>query len=207
VGVCLGQAPHIDSKSFIGRESEVDAMREALQPDDQSPEQRRLVLGGIGGIGKTQLAIAYAKRQHRAYESIFWLNASSEATLKDSLRSIGEVIFDVQEPGDLEGEQILIHVGRWLSDTRNTRWLLIYDNYDDPDRFSIETYYPPASHGAMIVTTRRPDRVMGTSVRVQPLRNIEESLKILEIRSQREGAKSGLVHRSHTQELFTDRDC
>ena len=118
MGACLSQAPHIDSESFIGRESEFNAMREALQPDDPSPEHRRLVLGGTGGIGKTQLAIAYAKRHHNAYESISWLNANSEATLKDSLRSMAEVIFDVQEPGDLEGEQILIQVRRWLSDTK-----------------------------------------------------------------------------------------
>jgi DNA replication protein DnaC len=58
--------------------------------ETQSREQRRLILGGMGGIGKTQLAIAYAKRHCGSYESIFWLNAVSEFALKTSLRSMAE---------------------------------------------------------------------------------------------------------------------
>ncbi|KAK5547272.1 hypothetical protein LTR46_012018, partial [Exophiala xenobiotica] len=51
----------------------------------------------MGGMGKTQPAIAFAKRHHTEYDSVFWLNAASEATLKDSFRLVAEAIFDVQE--------------------------------------------------------------------------------------------------------------
>jgi hypothetical protein len=104
---------------------------------------------------------------------------------------MAKAIFDVSEPGILEGEQILIHVRQWLSDPKNTRWLLIYDNYDDPKQFNIEMYYPFGSHGAIIVTTRRPDLVNGRLVRVQPLQDVEESLEILQTRSGREDVKFG----------------
>jgi NB-ARC domain len=190
-GVCLGQAPYIDSKLFIGRDSEIDQMKEVLKPGSKSQGQQRLVLGGIGGIGKTQLAISYAKRHHNNYESVFWLNAASEATLKDSFRTIAKLVFDVQEPEVLEGEQILIQIRGWLSDKKNTQWLLIFDNYDDPDQFKIETYYPLASHGSIVVTTRQPHLVAGRRIRTQPLRSIEESLEILQTRSLRDNIKSG----------------
>jgi GTPase SAR1 family protein len=177
-GVCLGQAPYIDPKLFIGRESELDQMKEILKPGGKSREHRRLVLGGKGGVGKTQLVIAYANRHRDEYKSVFWLNAASEATVKDGFRSTADRLFDVQEPGILEGEQAVIHVHRWLSGQENTQ-------------FDIQKYYPFASHGAIVVTTRRPDLVAGREIRIEPLNNIEESLEILETRSQRKDAKTG----------------
>lgn len=191
VGLCLGQAPHIDPKLFIGRESEIVQIREVLRPGDSSPEQRRLVLGGTGGMGKTQLAIAFAKRHSKEYDSVFWLNAASEATLKGSFRLVAEAIFDVQDAQVLQDEQSLIQTRRWLSGKTNTRWLLIFDNYDDPGQYQIEQYYPYVSHGAIIVTTRRPDLLAGSEIRMQPLQSVEESLEILETRSRRRNVKSG----------------
>jgi hypothetical protein len=117
-GVCLGQAPHIDPTLFIGRGSEIDKMKAVLKPGVTSQEQRRLVLGGMGGIGKTQLAISYVKHHQHNYESVFWLNATSEAMLKESFRTVAEVAFDVQDLADLKHEQLLIHVRGWLSDKK-----------------------------------------------------------------------------------------
>jgi hypothetical protein len=164
-----------------------------LQPEDQSPQRQRLVLGGPGGIGKTQLAITYALHNHHVYESVLWFDATSEITLKDSFRSVGTTIFNVPEPGGLVGEHMVGHVRRWLSHPKNTRWLLIFDNYDDPEQFNIRTYYPFGTDGAIIVTTRRPDLVHGRTVRVQPIENIEESLEILRTRSGREGVNIGAL--------------
>ncbi|KAK5310609.1 hypothetical protein LTR93_011989 [Exophiala xenobiotica] len=173
---------------YIGT-NPLDAIKDTLQPDDQSPQRRRLVLRGPGGIGKTQLAIAYAQRHQQAYESVLSLDARSEMMLKGSFRSMAEAIFDVPEPGTLDGEQVPIHARQWVSDRKNTRWLLIYDNYDDPKQFNLEKYYPFGSHGAIIVTTRRSDLVNGRKIRVQPIQDIEESLEILQTRSKREGVK------------------
>ncbi|KAL4898297.1 TPR-like protein [Aspergillus ambiguus] len=189
-GLCLGQAPYIDSGLFVGRDPELDKIEIILKTGDSSGEQRRLVLGGIGGIGKTQLAIAYAQRHRNIYSSVFWLNAASESALKDSFRLMAELIFDVQDPGVLQGDQVLVYVHQWLSDTKNTRWLLIFDNYDEPDHFKIDKYYPHASHGFIIITTRRPALVAGRSFQIQPLRDINASLEILRTRSKRESVKS-----------------
>lgn len=192
IGLCIGQAPHIPSELFIGRTSEFDMMADILQPGKKFPEQRRLVLGGMGGIGKTQLAIAYAERHRKFYDSVFWFNAASEAVLKESFQSIANLIFDIQEPGVLEGKDTVIRIHQWLSDAKNTGWLLVFDNYDDPSEFKIDLYFPPASHGAIITTTRRPDLVAGSVVQIKPFENIEESLAVLQTRSKRENIQSGM---------------
>jgi hypothetical protein len=61
----------------------------------------------------------------------------------------------------LQDRHALVKTRRWLSDKKNTWWLLIFDNYDDPDQYPIEQYCPYVFHGAVIVTTRRADLVAG----------------------------------------------
>jgi hypothetical protein len=191
VGICLGQVPHIPSKLFVGRVSELDEMADVLHPGNELLEQRRLVLGGIGGIGKTQLAVAYAKAHAKIYGSTLWLDAASEASLNDSFQSIASYIFNVPNPGALESKEIVRRIHQWLSNPKNTGWLLIFDNYDNPSQFQIDKYFPLASHGDIIVTTRRPGLVAGSQVSVKPLKDIDDSLMILETRSKRKNIRSG----------------
>jgi NB-ARC domain len=186
----LGEAPVIDPNLFIGRVPDLERMDEILR-DGRSREQGRLILGGMGGIGKTQLAIAYARLSCGSYESIFWLNAASEVALKNSMRSMAERVLEVAEYEKLDNEQVLLRVRRWLSEKNNTRWLLIFDNYDDPNLFDIRKYYPYTTHGSIVITTRLPDQISGKQVNVRPLEHIHESLQVLETRSERPNVKDG----------------
>lgn len=61
----------MDDDLFIGRDAELDRMVQVLRPGEATVEQRRLVVGGLGGMGKTQLAIAFARRYQRHYASVF----------------------------------------------------------------------------------------------------------------------------------------
>lgn len=192
IGLCLDRAPHIDSTLFVGRATELSEMHHALTAKDSLAGQRRLVLGGLGGVGKTQLAIAYAKQKCDHYDSIFWLNATSEATLTTSFKSMAERLFDVQDLQNLANEQIVAGVKQWLSHGENTRWLLIFDNYDEPKSYDLLAYYPQASsHGAIVVTTRLPDEVGSEPFILKSIQNVDESLEILEKRSKRENVKAG----------------
>lgn len=190
-GLCLASAPLIDSHHFIGRARELDQMKQILQPGYTATELRKLVLGGMGGIGKTQLAIAYARHCQADYTSVFWLNATTESTLKQSFRSIVRRLLKAPELEKLDDEQIVPRAHDWLCDTRNTQWLLIFDNYDDPDRFGIKDYIPNTAHGSTIITTRLPDLVSVQPMRVQPIAALDEGLVILQTRSQRGHVKEG----------------
>ena len=191
LGLCLTSAPLVKPDDFIGRNAEIEAISNVLRPDEVLIEQRRLVLGGMGGIGKTQLAIAYARRYQRSYTSVIWLNATSESTVFTSFRSISRGFIVTDELEKLDHEQMSMRVHGWLSHPQNARWLLIFDNYDEPSGFDIERFYPHIGQGSIIVTTRLPDQVKGQQLRVQHLQDIDNSLDILQVRSGRRDVKNG----------------
>jgi len=95
-------------------------MVRVLRPGELAAEQWRLVLSGMGSIGKTQLAIAYARRCQKSYTSVFWLNATSELTLEASFRLIAEQLFLMPELAHLDDEKSFQAVCWWLSGVNNT---------------------------------------------------------------------------------------
>lgn len=193
LGLNLFDAPDMDRGLFIGRQPEIQEMEKILQAQSASTGSIRevLILGGMGGIGKTQLAITYAKRHCHSYSSIFWLNANTEATLNNSLRAVANRILPPETVSKLDDDQVWVHVSNWLSKLDNTRWLLIFDNHDNPDQYEITKYYPSVAHGSIIITTRQPDRVNGEKIKVQSMAKEEESIRILATRSGRDNVISG----------------
>ena len=165
-------------------------MESILQPNSKSLERKILILGGMGGVGKTQMAVAYAKRHRTSYTSIFWLNAKSETTLTSSLRLSARRILPLGAESRYDDNQIRNHVSTWLSQLENTRWLLIFDNYDEPEQYRLTEYYPYVSHGSIIITTRRPECINGEMIKVRPMEKREDSLNILRTRSGRQDIQS-----------------
>ena len=182
-GLNLLDAPDMGDHLFIGRNDELEQMKTILLSDPDSSDRKVLVLGGMGGIGKTQMAIRYAKRHHTSYSSVFWVNATSESALRTSLRRLAPQILLGQTVDQLDDDQLWAQISLWLSKLENSRWLLIFDNYDDPNQYQIEQYYP--------FTTRQPDRVNGYQIKVQSMTNDEDSLNILATRSGRPDISSG----------------
>ncbi|KAK5214632.1 hypothetical protein LTR72_012213, partial [Exophiala xenobiotica] len=202
LGLHLFDAPEMGEDLFVGRQAEIRQMESILQPqsDTLGSIRKVLVLGGMGGIGKTQLAITYAQRRRTYYTSIFWLNATSEVGLKTSLRNVARRLLPAETASKLDDEQVCVKVSNWLSEHDNTRWLLVFDNYDDPDLYPISQYYPSAAHGSVMVTTRQPNRVNGVKIKLQSMSQEDDGLRILATRSRRDYVDSDpdarrLVHR------------
>jgi hypothetical protein len=191
LGLNLFDAPDMGAGLFVGRETELQEMENILQPKSKSPDRRVLILGGMGGIGKTQLAINYTKQHRDSYSSIFWLNATSEVTLNNSLRIVANRILLPATVCKLDDDRLRIEVLNWLSELENFRWLLILDNHDDPDGYKIQEWFPFVAHGSIIITTRLPDRLTGKKIKVLSMKKEEDSLRILATRSGREDTESG----------------
>jgi ATP/maltotriose-dependent transcriptional regulator MalT len=73
----------------VAREEELAEMHRTLCGDGS---RRTVILHGLGGIGKTQLTVAYAKRHKDAYSAIFWLNANDENSMKQSFVKVAKRI-------------------------------------------------------------------------------------------------------------------
>lgn len=174
----------------------------------QSGRHRKtIVLHGLGGIGKTQLAARYARRYRDRYSAVFWLNSKDKDTLKQGFLNVAErIVHDHPSLKNLETicksgnlDEAVQAVKRWLSNARNTDWLLIYDNYDNPTlpgedkprTFSIASFLPGVEHGVVIITTRSSRLRIGHQISVEKFHDIRQSLQVLSYMSQRGNLENG----------------
>ena len=159
--------------TFVGRQDIIDRMEDCLLSGSEQ-RLRVLALQGLGGIGKSQLAIEYATRHQMHYTAIFWCSGRSKGTLRNDIASIAEQIplpsiLDTfgkigKEESDIDNA--LSAVFEWFSRLENTLWLLIIDNCDhqrsstskeapsDPQTYDIRAFFPNIHQGTIIITTR-----------------------------------------------------
>lgn len=193
-----------ETEHFVGRETELAEMHKTLSGNGS----RRIgVLHGLGGIGKTQLTVAYAKRYRDSYSAIFWFNIRDEDSLKQSFtKTAKRILREHPSAGRLSGinmkenlDEVIDAVKEWLSLPKNTRWLAIYDNYDtpklpdktDPTALDIQQFLPESYQGSIIITTRSSQVTIGHQMQIRKLEKEKDSLKILLNASRREGLING----------------
>jgi hypothetical protein len=165
---------------FVDRPAEMVAVEQLLLgasptiSSATSPTTRRrrkvVVVHGLGGIGKTQLAVEFARKHHHRFSAVFWLDGSSEASLKQSFVSIAQRLPRSELMADgaallsdaaVEDDVAVRECQRWLSISSNSHWLLIIDNVDrdhhdreDLQAYNVQAYFPHADHGSMLITSR-----------------------------------------------------
>ncbi|KAI9859462.1 MAG: hypothetical protein M1824_003803 [Vezdaea acicularis] len=129
--------PDTTSFKFTGREFIMTLIRENLSLSYN--QQTRLALYGLGGVGKTQIALEVASwyRQEYPQRSIFWVRAGSTTLFMQSLKDIA-TICNLVRPGDA-ATNWLDEVQHFLLDEDNGKWLMIIDNADNADTFSNTT--------------------------------------------------------------------
>lgn len=156
---------------FVERPAEMAKLERVLLPEQQSSRQKILVLYGLGGIGKTQLAVEFARQHHRKFSAVFWLDGRSADSVIQSIASSASRIpagqiselsrtYSADINGDVKA--VVREVMSWLAQPDNTDWLLIFDNVDreygrhisDPDAYDVRHYLSGADHGSVLITTR-----------------------------------------------------
>ncbi|KAK4159493.1 kinesin light chain [Cladorrhinum sp. PSN259] len=129
----------------------------------------RVALVGLGGVGKSQLAIEFAHRIAAGQPGtwVFWVHAGTQARVEEGFRTIADT---VKLPGrNRPKANIPQLVYGWLSNERNGRWIMVLDSADDRDVFydlasgdardarQFATYLPQSRNGSILVTTRNKD--------------------------------------------------
>jgi serine/threonine protein kinase/tetratricopeptide (TPR) repeat protein len=136
--------PQLRNTNFIGREKELAAIRASLRT---SRLLALVALHGLGGVGKTQLALEYAYRHASDYRLVAWVHAEQAETVAAGYNAIGRAL---QLPATPNEREAIEAVRTWLE--RNDRWLLIFDNVQDPA--AVRPYLPRSQTGHMLVTSR-----------------------------------------------------
>ncbi|KAI1210264.1 P-loop containing nucleoside triphosphate hydrolase protein [Annulohypoxylon truncatum] len=125
-----------DVPRFVAREDEIQRMHGILR---KAEGRRTVILHGLGGIGKTQLAREYIKRHRDHFTAAVWLNARDATSLQQSylqtaqrIHNRAPVIYVSNAVQNQDPKECVEAVKRWLDEPANDGWIVIYDNYDDP---------------------------------------------------------------------------
>jgi hypothetical protein len=170
---------------FVPREEVMQQLRQLFKSKPPGTSQRRVVgiVHGLGGIGKTQLAVEFAREHQRNFSAIFWLDGSSETNLQQSFVGIlqrlpqGELTAEgmrIRTQSVVDIDVVVRECLRWLSLSSNHNWLLVIDNVDrdhhkkeDSQSYNVKEYFPPADHGSILITSRLANlQRLGTGVKV-----------------------------------------
>lgn len=131
---------------FFGREAPLADVRSAL-----TSEGEPVLLHGLGGVGKTQIALEYAHRFAAGYDVVWWINAEQPESVESALVDLGAWL---HMPGEDRDAWTAAEVIAALSEPdSDRRWLVILDNLDPSDRLNT---LMPTRGGHVLATSRSP---------------------------------------------------
>jgi tetratricopeptide (TPR) repeat protein len=194
--------PYPPLPNFVGREEELKRLATMLTGEQAEDVALLPAIAGIGGIGKTRLAIEFVHRyRDRFPDGVFWLSMEQPETIETQVAACGGPrglqLFD-DELGEqlrrqtigFDGELSRFERPRRLSLRERVeqvraiwegpgRRLIIFDNLEDPTL--LEQWRPRGGGSRLLITTRRQSWKTGSGVRLLPLTSLtdEASLSLL----------------------------
>ncbi|KAJ3567733.1 hypothetical protein NPX13_g6665 [Xylaria arbuscula] len=197
--------PYRRDNDFVKRENILNQLSQIL-----SGPASRAALAGLGGLGKSQLAIEHAYRMRDSFKQantafwVFWVHAGTRPRAEEDFKRIADI---AEIPGrDEPTANIFQLVYQWLQDERTCQWLIVLDSSDDLGVFydtddkgkqpasvagakkPLWTYLPQSSNGSILITTRSKElatRLTGSHrsvVEVGPM-DEEQALELLAAKS------------------------
>ncbi|KAM0351803.1 hypothetical protein ACHAPU_002315 [Fusarium lateritium] len=173
--------------AFVGREDVIAQIHE--HNEAVTNNNNRAALVGLGGVGKSQIAIEHAYRFKESPRGtwVFWLYAATASRFEHDYRDIARV---AEIPGREDPRvDIMQLVHDWLCDESNGPWLMILDNVDDAKFFfdqerPLERFLAHRPNGNILITSRNRAaaiNLVGSQdhvVQVEPM-DEENALKLL----------------------------
>ena len=150
----------------------------------QLTKEHTLVICGLSGIGKTRVAVEYVYTYRDEYDIVLWANADTQQTMERDICNIAKQLLEhhtgpkrvdkseavgllgftgiVDDKGEVLDDpssysQIAQAVKKFLSFSASGCWLLICDNYDNPNAFDLSTILPNRHFGKILITSAQRD--------------------------------------------------
>jgi tetratricopeptide (TPR) repeat protein len=187
--------PPLKVLQFIGRAEALETIAASLRPGSEGGRKIAVLLG-MGGAGKTQIALEYCKQawRDRDYQHIFWVDATSLESIRSSYKTIATEF----APGSdkAQGVSSAVDFVKDIIGSLPTPWLMIYDNFDSPRRVpNIPELLPDGDKiaGAILFTSRHLDSSrLGTTIRIDQM-NPSDCLELFFYHTQCEASESNIA--------------
>ena len=146
--------PYEKNEHFTGRRSLLAKLCETLCCTNPRRYNHRVALHGLGGVGKTQIALEYVHTHRALHDRVYWISGADQASLLSGYEEIGRRAGCIINRGDLTPSEVGKSVVSWLN--REKGWLLVIDNVDDSA--IVDGYLPERSPQRLtLLTTRNPN--------------------------------------------------
>jgi tetratricopeptide (TPR) repeat protein len=142
------------NRLFTGRREVLDRLHTALKAGPTALVPDPQALTGLGGIGKTQTAIAYLYEHRNHYNGIYWISAETVESLNDGLASLA-LELKLLKGAPTTKQEALRKIHDWFQ--TESGWLLVLDNADDIA--TLAPYFPRHHTGSLLLTTRARNTV------------------------------------------------
>src|SRR5687768_14353591 len=157
--------PYAKNPNFTGRDRLLDSLHQSLTSRD--PAARVQAVYGMGGVGKSHLALEYAHSHRDDYEIVWWVPAEDPATASLHLSRLANRL-GIRTPGEVSPEAVREALNRELS--QRSGWLIVFDNASGPD---VLAQLLPERTGSILITSRNPN--WGAMAQAFCLRVLERS--------------------------------
>jgi tetratricopeptide (TPR) repeat protein len=137
--------PHGRNPNFSGRQDYLTALAKALAGDKTAALTQ--AIAGLGGVGKTQLALEYCYRHVGDYSLIWWVRCEEPATLASDFAGLAAPL---GLPSSQDQTQTVQAVRDCLA--AHPGWLLVLDNVEKPE--DLKDYLPHGGQGHVLITSR-----------------------------------------------------
>ncbi|KAJ7668844.1 hypothetical protein B0H17DRAFT_219425 [Mycena rosella] len=131
------------TRIFHGRQTILQEMHQYF--NQNTGKQDIFLLHGLGGGGKTQIALKFIEESVTIFTDIFLVDTSTVTTIETGLKNIATT----KGVGDSSQDAL-----QWLK-SKTDEWLLFFDNADDP-KIDLNKYFPQCTHGNILITSRNP---------------------------------------------------
>nr|WOD46566.1 hypothetical protein [Trichoderma atroviride] len=164
--------------NFVGREAILSSLLEKIRPSANKDDCQRTVIEGLGGVGKTQIALEAVYLLHNEHPgcSVFWVPAIDATSFENGYRNIGKQLNIKGINQDKADIKLLVKTA--LSEESSGSWLLIIDNADDVALFfgdaELSVYLPFSRNGSIVFTTRNREAAVRLDIPVENIFNVTE---------------------------------
>lgn len=168
----IWNVPYERNPLFTGREQVLQQLHDSLITGKSAALTQ--TISGLGGVGKTQIAVEYCYRHRGDYKAILWGRADSRGELLDDLVSIARLL-GLPESRARDRQPALNALRQWMRG--QPRWLLVLDNVESVEM--LRDILPPARRGHVLLTTRTQATGRYFRVEVQSMDVEEGALLVL----------------------------